>query len=767
MADHAIRPGLSSAAPWTAALFLAFAALALLPAPGSGQIPSIGDVPIEINADGETKYTGGIASANDNVRIQYGDVAIYCDRAQFDPQSYEAVLEGRVRIYQEGKLILADHAVYNFKSGRVSAAGVRGSSTPFFYNAETVDSLGKDAFIARTAAFTTHDSSKPDYRLKARTVRIYPGDRVVFSNVSWYVGNVPIFWLPYVYQSLDEDTAVNFSPGYSSDWGAYLLTKYAFPLTENISGVARLDLRADRGVAGGIDLNTQFGENNRSWGQFKSYVLSDQDPDLNNTGLARTPIDSDRYRIGYQGKTYFTDDIYLTADVTKLSDEYVMEDFYPGEFRIDPQPDAVVALTKLDANFAITAMARAQVNDFFETTERLPEVALDVTRQPIGTTGLFYEGESSFAALSREFADDSDLPSYDTNRFDTFHQILYPKTFGGWLSVVPRAGVRLTYYDESGFIEEIAEDPELTAEMLAAGTDASTLDPVVVNKLQTGGSETRTIFNLGFEASMKASNTWDNVQSRGWGLDGLRHIVQPYTNFSYVSDPGADPEEILQFDRLVPSTRLVPIDFPQFTAIDAIDTWTVWRLGVRNRLLTRRGDATHSWLELDSYFDVNIDNPYDDTDFSNVFNNLSFRPLPWAALNIDSQLPILDDGFTEVNTSVRVMPTRDIQVSVGNRYLQNNDFFGDSNLGTLGLHYRVNDHWAFSMYEQYEFDDSTLESQSYTIHRDLTSWVASLGALVRDNRGEEEFAVLLTFTLKDLPQVSFPLSLDSGQGSGE
>ena len=73
------------------------------------------------------------------------------------------------------------------------------------------------------------------------------------------------------------------------------------------------------------------------------------------------------------------------------------------------------------------------------------------------------------------------------------------------------------------------------------------------------------------------------MQSRALGLDGLRHIIQPFANFSYVSSPNVDPATILQFDRVQPSTKLNPIDFPQYTSIDAIDNWTIARVGVRNR----------------------------------------------------------------------------------------------------------------------------------------------------------------------------------------
>ena len=155
----------------------------------------------------------------------------------------------------------------------------------------------------------------------------------------------------------------------------------------------------------------------------------------------------------------------------------------------------------------------------------------------------------------------------------------------------------------------------------------------------------RTVFNTGAEASFKISRTWENVQSRAFGLDGLMHVIQPFTNFSYVDENGANPTSILQFDRFEPSTQLRAIDFPQFTTIDSIDSWTVWRVGVRNRLETRRDDQTITWLELDTFFDVNFDNPYDRTDYSNFFNNLRFTPLPWISLTINSQVPAFCEGF--------------------------------------------------------------------------------------------------------------------------
>ena len=483
---------------------------------------------------------------------------------------------------------------------------------------------------------------------------------------------------------------------------------------------------------------------------------------MNKTAIPRGDIVSTRYRVSFQDRTYFTDDIYGTINVTKLSDAFVLQDFYQSEFRIDPQPDNVIAVTKSDPFYTLTAVGRFQANSFFEETERLPEVVLDVKRHALFGGPIYYEGETGIAELNRNFARSSGFEDYSVLRLDTFHQLLYPNTYLGWLSIVPRIGFRETYYTDSRDLGKTiftpSSNPLVPAFLLP--------DPTLAEPFASGGDQFRSVFNAGVEASFKVSREWEDAQSRMLGLDGLRHVVQPFTNFSYVLNTGADPATILQFDRFQPSTQLRPIDFPQFTSVDSIDRWTVWRLGVRNRLETRRDDLTISWLELETYVDVNFDNPYDRTQYSNLHNKLRFSPVPWASLVINSQLPAFDEGFTEVNTNLAVQPISNLQVSIGHRYLNQNPFFPNSSLFLIGGFYRLDDNWGIGVEEQYEGITHTFEQQRYAVYRDLTSWVASFGAIIRDNGGVREYGVLLTFTLKAFPKFSFDLNFDPG-GAGQ
>ena len=161
----------------------------------------------------------------------------------------------------------------------------------------------------------------------------------------------------------------------------------------------------------------------------------------------------------------------------------------------------------------------------------------------------------------------------------------------------------------------------------------------------------------------------------------------------------------------------------------------------------------------------------DEGTFSNVVNRLRWTPLPWVYMTLDAQLPLFDQGFTQFNTSVSLMVNSNIQLNVGHRYIADNTSFNDSSLVSLGGYLRINDHWGLSIRELYEFEGSILESQRYELHRDLSSWIASLGFVVRDNSGVNDYGLVLTFTLKDLPGVRLPVSLDpesiTGAGTGK
>jgi LPS-assembly protein len=721
-------------------------------------------------------------SLEGDFRLKSDTMEAYAKKAEFLSETNTLKFTGDVSIYKDGLLYRGERATYNTESGELDATEMRSSSEPLFFNARHLQTESKEVSLieAEGAVFTTEDAEDPGFRLDSEKVTIYPEERIVFRNVKVYAGDTPVFYLPYLSQPLQEEMGYTFTPGYRSNLGAFLLNQYGSTIGDHSVIKYKLDAYSSRGLGAGFDIESRRAKAAKTpaFGKFKFYWVHDRSPDENNTFTTsdRTGIDSNRYRLSLQHRVYLPgpeeSSTYVDLDINKLSDKYFLEDFYPWEFRDDPQPDNLVSLIKHHDRGELSLSARFRANDFYQSDTRSPELALDMVRQPIFDTGIFYASTSSYSRLKEQLGDQDEARLRDSvkkldetladpilsaaidpaesintladlrarlvesefNRFHTYHELLYPKTFGGVISVTPRAGVGYTNYSSiSG-----TAPPENSGRVIAS---------------------------LGLDTSAKFSKVYDDVNMPSLGVDGLRHVVQPYLNYSFVTADNDD--KFKGIDRLALSTRPRPLDVNNYTAIDSLRDWNIVRLGVYNRLQTKRDGNTLNWLSTNTYFDTFLDDPEFDRNFSNLYQDIEWNPLPWVRAELGAQLPIFGDNsdFTEVNTRVTFMPVDYLDFTVGHRLLQDHPFFEDSNLLDFRVYARVNENWGFSAYERYELDDSTLETQQYSIHRDLTSWVAAFGATIRDNRGQKDFGLLLSLTLKEFPSVRIPVDFDPNGGS--
>ena len=208
-----------------------------------GEIKTPENGPIEITSTGQTTYENGLATARDNVAIHIGNTDIYADYAQYNSSTHDVVLRGHVRIYRDVSLYNADSGIYNTETKKIRAITGRTESQPYFLAGNDVTSIeGDNAYLIQGGTFTTHDSSHPDFRLHAHKIRLYDKDRVILLNVTAYIGKVPVFWWPYLYQSLDNAFSFAVSPAYYSTWGPSLLTQVNVPDHRQYSSPAPVGL---------------------------------------------------------------------------------------------------------------------------------------------------------------------------------------------------------------------------------------------------------------------------------------------------------------------------------------------------------------------------------------------------------------------------------------------------------------------------------------------------------------------------------------------
>jgi LPS-assembly protein len=684
-----------------------------------------------LSADGRADMdSAGIITATNGVKVTYGNAVLTAKRARVDTVRGDVEAEGQVRLQRDDQLWASEQLRYNFKTRTFGAKSFRFGKFPVFAEgAKLSGDRSNQVYSAEGALVTTDDVSQPFTKVRARSITIYP-ERIIAHHATMYLGRLPVFYFPYFNYPLNERAnQFSFMPGYRSSFGPYLLSTYHWFLNEQADGALHLDYRAQRGLAAGPDLNLHLGR----WGEvgLKYYYLHDQAPGTNSAGF---PNPDNRQRVQFSYDATPWTNFNVKSQVRYQSDERVLADYFESDYRRNPQPTTFVELNQLWDNFSLDVYAQPRVNSFFETVESLPEVKLTGFRQQLAGSPVIYESESSAGYYRRLFAETNNTPTgldFAAARADTYHQLVLPETFFGWLNITPRVGGRFGYYSR------------------ATGPGATTAE------------EYRGVFNTGAELTFKASRLWPGVESELLDVHGLRHIVQPSVNYVYVPRPSVGPANLPQFSHESPSLRLLPIEYPDYNAIDAVDSQNVIRLGLANKLQTKRDGQLEDLLRWDLYTDWRLRPGTNQTTFADLWSDLIFRPRNWLTLESQTRFDV-DHGVCRMAFhNLTLAPNDTWSWSLGHWYLRD-DLSGTptalglgNNLVTSSLFYRLNENWAFRASHFYEARLGRLQEQFYTAYRDFRSWTGALTFRVRDNGDRRpDYTVAFTFSLKAMPRFN-------------
>lgn len=749
------------------------------------------------NVESGIHFSGPVKITGDN------GLEAFARKATLDMKKKTITLKGDVSIYQGDAMQRGELAVYHYEERRMNTDGMRASYDPIILEAGKF-SWNRDGdrsiLIGKNAGITTHDDQEPGYWIRSDETRIYPEEKITFRNMKFYVGDTPVFWLPYLAQPLHSELGYHFVPGAQSAWGPFLLNTYGIMLGGNDpidTGIGEyeepwllsrwhFDILTRRGLGLGLDLANINTDRNDEITGLSLYWINDQDPSISRSGLPRTLDRDNRYKVQLRHRMRFEDwepnaDWRFDTNFNYYSDRHYLEDFNEDVYSRDPSPDNMFGLYRRTNSSLLSFVTRYQVNDFYRADSRLPEVSLDMARKPVFDSPVLHEGSFSLGWLGERSSDPTKNTIIDPLSGLTLGD---PGTAGlladlsGYERLLAEEMVSLPLGDPRR--EQLRNQlnnssygrfhsyhqfsiPFMVADAISISPRAGvgyTRYMGLDNGLDDFG---RPILHFGLEASMKFSRNISEYTNKALGLNGLMHVFQPYVGWSYIDTDDyriGDPA----VDRLIPSTRPRPLDPVRYTAIDEWNSWNVVRVGVRNRLITQRDGQSHEWLYVDTFIDAFAEDPEDDRGWSNIHNDLLWAPLPWMQTAIESQFPIGEgSGFTELAARARFMPNDWFEFSLGYRWLNGHPFLTDSSRIHLDTYTRINQDWGFGTRHTYEMDDGVMEDQRYTVHRDLGQWTAGVGLTSRDSRLDEEYAIICFLTLKDFPSVSLPFEFGGSE----
>ncbi|MDD4013278.1 MAG: hypothetical protein PHW14_03700, partial [Candidatus Omnitrophica bacterium] len=294
--------------------------------------------PIIVNGDKVEYYEEGKILAEGHVTITYGDVKLSCDKIEVDTKSRTALCEGKVWIESPDGVVTGDRVVYDFENMKGLAEGIDLKAYPWFAQAKETERVSENHYRLREGCISTCDHDSPHYRLTAKEIEVYPGDKLIARNVTMYIGKIPVMFIPYYYQpSIETKAKAQFIPGMSKDWGYFLLSAWRVHLKGNTKADLLLDYRTRKGFAEGANLYyhmEDFGLNGLGEGTLRAYFVEENDW---GTLQKKAYRDDDtkpklRKRIQWRHRIDFDPGTVGLLEFNKQSDKYFIEDYFYNEY---------------------------------------------------------------------------------------------------------------------------------------------------------------------------------------------------------------------------------------------------------------------------------------------------------------------------------------------------------------------------------------------------------------------------------------------------
>jgi len=684
-------------------------------------------MPMIVNGDNvEYSADSRSVSAAGKVEVIFRGSKLTCNKLTVNMDTKEAVAQGNARLDDKMGVVEGEKLIYNFQDKTGIILDARFRANPYFGRAKKVEKIGDTEFAVKDGYFTTCNLDHPHFRFNSKKISLFPGDKIQSQGTTLYLGAVPVVYLPRFNYSMKKPIMhVQVEPGKSKDWGPYLLTTWRYNLNENVNARVYLDYRKKLGLAEGFSLN--YNTLNFGRGDYKFYYTKEK-PD--NLPQGQTPTEFTRYFMRLRHKWDIDERTNFTAEFLKItdkrrkkdpsypSDRSFLQDYFFREYEKDTQPLSY-ALFHHAFNYSSTDIIfQKRTNHWFSQIEKLPEVNYNLPNIQVGDTPFYFEDSSQLGNYNNIATAPND--NLTVFRIDTNNKVSLPMKIA-FFKVNPFLQSRQTFYDK--------------------GENGET-------------GIVRTIFYSGADISTKFYRVFD-VKSNFLGMDinGLRHIITPSIAYLYTHTPTIPPGNIRQID-----------------GVDSIIRGDTATLVLDNKLQTKRNGNSIDLLDLQVTTDyvikpktgqnsilTNTGNKLR-SGYSDINFKLVFLPYSWMRMEGESTFEHSDHDninygrFSLANYSLYFDLSKGRTFNIGQRYERKG-----KNEVTAGFDWQFSPKWKFSVYERYNFKQSTslkrgIQEQQYTLTRDLHCWSVEMSFNKQKGKGS---SIYFTFRLKAFPENEF------------
>ncbi len=646
------------------------------------------------------------ATAIGNVVVTADKTILYSDQIELEKTIGEAIANGHVYIDSPQMQVDAQSAKFNFNNSTGQFQDARIFYPPFQIRGKVIEKVSENHMVIQDGFLTTSDFDKPDYRIAAHQMDVYPGDKAIARGVTIYMGKVPIMKLPKYVQNLKDRPIFIIIPGYKKDFGAYLLSQLHLKLSDHAKMTVYGDFRERLGLGEGFDLKYQtpkFGSGIlRTYYTHEREIASSHLWNLyNSNGTKKGPtIRHERYQVEWRHQWQIDKNTEAMLQYYKIHDYDLanmgfLKRYFERDFRQGPDVSTYFLLTRNLPKGALTFNVQVnRINPILRGVERLPEIQYQLSGQQIGNTNFYLKTTDTFSNLQN--MPQNVGPDMKTMRVDTNNEISYPMKVA-FIEMRPWVGGEHTYYSRTNDLNERS---------------------VIRGQFKTGADLTTHFYRV-----------WDYKKDiLGSEINGLRHVVTPSLTYVYAHRPTINASHFNQFD-----------------SIDALSQANSVHLSLENKLQTKRNNRSVDLIRTIVETDYNLIQKEKGTgrSFGPVTSTVEINPIDWISFRADESFDNKTSNWNYANFDIYINGGDKWSLGLGKRYAR-----GLDDEFTTEWKYKINPKWKFRIYDRFIVDKGTIQEEDYLLTRDLHEWEMDID--YHQERGNGA-GIFVAFRLKAFP----------------
>jgi len=450
-------------------------------------------------------YTDGVLCTEEGGIVEAPKIRIQADRICFTKRSVEG--ERDVTVIAEGNIIVSfgdyifvgDRLEYDLICRQGVITNGRSAIEPWYFGGEEIHLYGEDKIHIVNGYVTTSESDNPDWAIRTQNTVITSEHMMTAWGIEFHFFRWPLFWLPKMRLNLDSifDSPIRYRIRWGGKQGLRFGMIYEVFDWNHFKTFLRFDYRIQRGPGGGIETHFESPYKNH-WFHAINYIANDSSLD--------DPKERTRYRLeGLYHNEWDCGHTGIDLSYDYLSDKEMPTDYDDNGLNIDAAQRTQLNLRRQEDEIVVANFfTRVRINDFQTIKQELPSIGTIFHPFSLGCTGFISDNTFRMGYYDFKYAqDEEDVMDFHAWRCQFFHRLYRPICLSQ-ITVTPEAeGVAILY----------GSSPEQAVRWLLLGKF---------------GGEAKTSFYRCFKC--------------------LKHVVEPYISYNYITDPSINPNEHFIFD---------------------------------------------------------------------------------------------------------------------------------------------------------------------------------------------------------------------------